>query len=248
MACCRTDLCLLNCVYLALTRFMFQRYYSYPYYYGWDASLHVAPANLAVNVQGDPEKRKRSVSRTSSSSAGSSRVRQERRAPRDRDRRVRRQEESGRSSNHRSYCRHADSRLQRALSSERRLRIRAEREHRQAMTHAEIQRRISARSRAVVEDDRRVLQREVARLRSRLACQPKERLRLVSVKRKVAEVDKNQLAAVAALATPAAESDEVEAEEVRSEGAVIANSKPDDGERSNADDGSSSSSESDSDV
>jgi hypothetical protein len=100
----------------------------------------------------------------------------------------------------------------------------------------------------VVEEDRRLLQREVARLRSRLACQTKERLRLVSVKREVAEVDKKQLAAVAVLVTPAAEGDEVEAEGVRSEGAAIANSKPDEGEQSHADDGSSSSSDSDSDF
>lgn len=93
-----------------------------------------------------------------------------------------------------------------------------------------------------------MLQREVARLRSRLACQTKERLRLVSVKREVAEVDKNQIAAVAVLATPAAVSDEVEAEGVRSEGAAIANSTPNEADQNHADDGSSSSSDSDSDL
>jgi len=91
-----------------------------------------------------------------------------------------------------------------------------------------------------------MLQREVARLRSRLACQTKERLRLVSVKREVAEVDEKQLAAVAVLAKPAAESEEVQVEGAATE--VAANSKPDEWEQGHADDGSSSSSDSDTDF
>ena len=130
------------------------------------------------------------------------------------------------------------------------MRQRAVREQQQLRKHAEVQRRIAKRCQAVVEEDRRTLQREVSRLRSRLACQTKERLRLVSVKREIES--QKQVVPVAAPAKPSVECVMADVEVEPSEGAAIkaaANSNPDEGEQRHANDAlSSSSSESDSDL